>query len=326
MANVANFSGIDISKRSFDVCVFRAGREQVRKFAYTEEGAESLLGFLPEKTTCVMESTGTYHIRLACFLVSRGVRVCVVNPLSVRRYSQSLMRRTKTDRSDSRLLRSYGEMYNPAEWVPRKSSYVELQQLLRYQELLIRTETSLRNQLEAFGHSSAQSDFAIGKIRADLERNQKDQKETEAQMLEIVRKNDGEFYDRVTSIPGIGRKTAIVLVALTAGLENFDSAKKLCSYFGLNPRVYESGTSVRGRASICKMGLGTARKLLYLCALSASRCNPPCRRMYERLLQQGKPKKLCLVAVANKLLRQVFSIVKNNTDFDPHFLPISLAS
>ena len=98
-------------------------------------------------------------------------------------------------------------------------------------------------------------------------------------------------------------------------MEDFESAKQLSSYFGIAPRLYESGTSIKCKSKICKMGMGLVRKLLYLCALSAVKCNKKCKDLYERLLEKGKSKKKGLTAVANKLLRQAFSIVKNKTVF-----------
>lgn len=77
---------------------------------------------------------------------------------------------------------------------------------------------------------------------------------------------------------------------------------------GLSPRVFESGTSVKGKAKICKMGMARMRKLLYLCAMRAITCNKACMEMYARLKEKGKNGKLALIAVANKLLKQAFVI------------------
>jgi hypothetical protein len=68
------------------------------------------------------------------------------------------------------------------------------------------------------------------------------------------------------------------------------------------------------------MGMASVRKLLYMCALSAKNCNRACRELYNRLLLQGKKKKLALIAVANKLLKQIFAIVKNKSNYDENFL------
>ena len=128
--------------------------------------------------------------------------------------------------------------------------------------------------------------------------------------------NDGDNLNRLEGIPGIGRRTACLLLALLGSMRGFDNHHQVISYLGMCPRVYESWTSVHGRAKTCKMGLGSIRKKLYLCALSARRCNPACKALYDRLVEKGKAAKLALIAVANKLLKQAFAILKKQTSFD----------
>lgn len=102
-------------------------------------------------------------------------------------------------------------------------------------------------------------------------------------------------------------------------MRGFSNYRQLSSYFGLCPRIYASGTSVRGKARICKMGQARMRQMLYVCAWSAMRYNKACAELAERLSEQGKPKKLILVAVANKLLKQSFAIIKNDTYYNDNY-------
>ena len=101
-------------------------------------------------------------------------------------------------------------------------------------------------------------------------------------MLEIVKVHYETTFNSLKTIPGIGQKTAIILIAITNNFKKFDDIKKLSAYVGLAPRVYESGTSVKGKGHITKMGNKYVRKLLYLCAWSAKRHNDQCKSMYER--------------------------------------------
>lgn len=325
MTKVQNFSGIDISKNSFDVCLEHEGRYRHKKFSYTEEGMESCVKFITPDTHCIMESTGTYHCRLAHFLHTRGITVSVVNPLSVKRFAQALMLRSKTDSADSRMLAMYGRKFTPAPWLPKKDYCIELQQLINLQQLLIKQLTADTNQLEANAHSVVRNPCVQEVLRQQVLQTQASIKQVEKQLEEIVQQYDKQNYDNVSTIPGIGKKTAIVLIAMTQNMEAFDSAKQVCSYFGLCPRLYESGTSVKGRAKICKMGMVVIRKLLYMCALSAKRYNKACRELYERLVAKGKSKKLILIAIANKLVKQVFAIMKNKTTYNENILSIKFA-
>lgn len=320
MTKVQQFSGIDISKKKFNTTVLENNKYKMKEFLYTEEGMTAYYSSLESDTHCIMESTGTYHCRLAYFLYERGVKVSVVNPLQVKRYAQTLMLRTKTDKADSKLLAEFGKTFEPELWKPKEDYCVELQQLIKYQDKIILRETAVKNQLEAIEHSVVQNEFTKRKLHEELNKIQSDIKETEKEMERLILLHEKDNYKRLQSIPGIGKKTAIVLIAITQGMENFDSAKQVSSYFGLSPRIYESGTSVKGKAKICKMGMSLIRKLLYMCSLSAKRCNKACMELYERLLANGKKKKVALIAVVNKLIKQIFSIIKNETVYEQNFL------
>lgn len=315
MAKIEHFTGIDISKATFNVSYEEKGKVRSKQYAYTPEGMASFVKALPSDTRCVMESTGTYHCRPAYHLYAAGIRLSVVNPLSVKRYAQALMLRAKTDKADSLLLKHYGEQMQPQDRRPKEDAYIEMQQLVKLLEELEGRHGRQKNRLEALRHSVVQSEFVRERTEAGIEHTEEEIKAVEKEMIRFVKEHEQEAFDSLTSIPGIGPKTAIVLIALSGSMKNFDSAKELSSYFGLCPRIIASGTSVKGKSKICKMGMGLIRKLLYLCALSAKRCNRACRELYERLLAQGKKKKLALIAVANKLLKQAFSIVKNRMKY-----------
>ena len=122
------------------------------------------------------------------------------------------------------------------------------------------------------------------------------------------------------SIPGLGEKTALFLIVTTTGFTKFEKASQLCSYVGITPTIRESGSSVRGRSRISKVGNKKLRNLLFLCAFSACKYNKNCRAIYERIIAKGKSKKLALIAVANKLLKQAFAIVKSGLPYDENFV------
>ncbi len=94
----------------------------------------------------------------------------------------------------------------------------------------------------------------------------------------------------------------------------------MVAYVGFSPRIYQSGTSVKGKGHICKMGKSQIRKLLYMCSLTAVRCNEKCKEMNERLLERGKPKRVAKIAVANKLLKQCFAIVNNGEKYKINYI------
>ncbi|CAL65049.1 IS110 family transposase [Christiangramia forsetii] len=150
---------------------------------------------------------------------------------------------------------------------------------------------------------------------------EKEKGKLEGQMLVLGKEEYKQTLRSLTSIPGIGDKTAIMLIAITADFDKFEHYKQLIAYVGFSPRIYQSGTSIKGKGHICKMGKSQIRKLLYMCSWTAKRYNKGCAEMYERLRKKGKPERVIKIAIANKLLKQAFAIAKNKTVFDENHQP-----
>jgi len=132
----------------------------------------------------------------------------------------------------------------------------------------------------------------------------------------MVKEEYQDLLTRIKTVPGIGVKTGTTLIVLTDGFERFSSAKELCSYAGLTPIIRQSGSSVRGRSRISKVGNKKLRNLLFMCSFNACKCNKACKELYDRIVAKGKSKKLALIAVCNKLLKQVFAIAKSGLVYD----------
>lgn len=138
-------------------------------------------------------------------------------------------------------------------------------------------------------------------------------------VLKIVKQDYQDLHSRVKSIPGLGAKASALLIVLTDGFERFNKASELCSFAGLTPIIRESGSSIRARPRISKMGNRRLRKILFICSFSASKHNRACRELYNRIVAKGKIKKLALVAVCNKLLKQAFAIAKSHLWYDENY-------
>ena len=144
----------------------------------------------------------------------------------------------------------------------------------------------------------------------------------ESKILSLVKEDQQEQLTLLMSIPGIGQKTALFLIVVTDGFNKFETASQLCSYVGITPTIRESGSSVRGRARISKVGNRKLRNLLFLCSFNACKHNKACREVYERIVNKGKSKKLALIAVANKLLKQSFAIAKSGRPYDETYVSV----
>jgi len=309
------YIGIDCAKLTFEVALPGAKNYQVVKLDNTQEGFMALFSRLPPGSHCVMEATGPYYCRLASFLHEKQVPVSVVNPLVIKRFSQMRLVRAKTDKADAVLIAQYGELQKPPLWRPAPELLSEAAQEMALVEQLIKQRTALTNQQQAFEQLPHQSTKAQAALTTLLEELNRQIDYLEESVYQKIKDHDDKLLDNLKSIPGIGPKTATVLILLAKGLLTFDNHRQLISYVGLAPRVYQSGTSVKGKGHICKMGTARIRALLYMCALKAKSCNPACKALFERLRAKGKPFKVALIAVANKLLKQVFAIAKSGKAF-----------
>lgn len=305
-----NYVGIDISKLTFDVAISSSdGKYKYFKFANNHEGFMMFLERLNDsESICVMEASGPYYLKLATFLSEQSKDVCVINPLIIRRFSQMRMSRAKTDKKDAMLIAEYGKTEKPDLWQPEAAYILELKQMQAYLEQLNKNKTGFTVQKEAFGQNPIKSEALEKSINSVIETIDQEIKQIEKRMELIIKTHHQEMFNQLKSIPGMGIKTSLLLIVISGGFSKFNNHKQLASYVGISPRIFESGTSVKGKSKICKMGMSKIRALLYMCAWSAKRCNETCKALYNRLVEKGKSKKLALIAVVNKLLKQAFAI------------------
>lgn len=312
-----NYIGIDISKETFDVAI----GVQYRHYKFTNDlkGFRGLLALLDTTAWVVMEASGPYYMRLACFLTEHGISVSVINPLVIRRFCQMKLIRAKTDKKDAKMIAMYGQSEHPAQWMPEPEYVAELRQLQAAAELLSKNRTALLLQQEAIRQLPDACREAANALKKVVKEIEKQLTELERKTQQLIEQHHGEMYERLQTIPGLGKKTAAALIVLTRGFTRFANARQLCSYIGTCPRIFESGTSIKGSSKIAKMGMSRIRANLYVCAWSASRYNCKCKELYDRLIAKGKAKKMAMIAVVNKLLKQAFAIANKNIDYDKNY-------
>lgn len=319
MTNLNSFAGFDVSKLFFDVHVIHEGKEQSCRFSYDDKGLAALVKWLPHTAHCVMEATGPYYLRLACCLYNNSFRVSVVNPLVIKRFSQMRLLRAKTDKADAKMIAAYALTEQPLLWQPPTTYVVKLRQMEALLHRLEKHRSALLCQKEAFTSSNMLDKEVQQMLNKCLSDVKKQIERIEKKMEVAINECYKHEYNNLQSIPGIGKKTAIILIVLTDCFKKFENYKQVSAYIGISPRIFESGTSVRGKTRICKMGMSRLRALLYLCAWSAKRCNKACTNLYERLVAKGKSKRLALIAVANKLIKQAFAIINSNSTYQQDY-------
>ncbi|TVZ15597.1 IS110 family transposase [Maribacter sp. MAR_2009_72] len=317
MDKITIFVGIDISKDTIDVYDSDAGHFQ---FENNPKGFSLLRKRLSADHWCAMEATGCYHQRLAIYLYEHGIRLSVLNPLVVKRFIQMKLNHVKTDKSDARMIFRYASEQPLSLWVPEAGYVVECKRYQSAIRLYFKQRTALKNMLHSLLAGGQARDKLVRSIKRQIKNLDKEIGLLEIEMEQLIKSNEQGLYSRLNTIPGIGRKTAMILIVSTNGFRDFESASQVTSFFGLAPNERSSGSSVKGRTRISKIGDPLLRNHLFLCSFTASVHNPQCKALFDRIVGKGKSKKLALIAVCNKLIKQAYGISKSGLDYDRNFV------
>ena len=304
------YVGIDVSKATFVVAYSSAKTGWTKTFKNTVKGVhEFIQAVSAAEHHCVLEATGNYSALLVYLLSEAGITVSLENPLKVKNFARAMLTVTKTDEIDARLIALYGERMQPAPYKLRSDSILILKQkrtVLRQLKKQLVATRNLRGSLEILPSFDPECKKTIEKTIAFLEKQIKAMEEKIASLAQ------GEYkkqMDLLTSIKGIGVTLAAALIVATGGFTYFDNAKQLTRYLGLSPTYQQSGTSVNVKGHINRNGDSNLRSRLYVAAFSSLRCNTECKACFDCLRSNGKPGKVAVVAVANKLVRQAFAVV-----------------
>ena len=307
--------GIDISKLTFDVALLNDDKVKTKKFTNTSKGFSELKQWLKnneiDSVHACMEATGGYESKLAQYLYDNNFKVSVINPARIKGFSMSKLSRVKTDKADSELIAQFCQAMQPDIWKPTPLNIQELQQWVRRLDSLIANKNQENNRLDGA------SEVVAINISTHIEFLDKQIQEVEELISNNI-KGHQDLNDKsklLNSIPGIGEKTiAIILAFLT--VENFDSAKQVVAFVGLNPKPKQSGSSVLGAGRISKTGDADLRKAFYMPAIVSLRFNPIIKGFAERLSSVGKAKMIVVIAAMRKLLHIIYGVLKNKTPFN----------
>ncbi len=314
--------GVDIAKLKFDVCLIKEnGKVKHKVFANTTHGFEQLVVWLNSHTVAglhvCLEATGTYGEALTLHLFNAGLTVSVVNPAQVKAFAASRLTRTKTDKVDAELIARFCLAHEPQAWSPPAPAVRQLQALVRRLESLIEMRVSEENRLS--------SGTSIEAVRHSLQEHIKylveEIKQTELMIREHINNHPDlkEQSDLLDSIPGIGATTAALLLAEITDFTQYKSARQVAAYAGLVPRERRSGSSVRGRTCLSKIGNARLRKALYFPAMTALRCSSFFKAWADGLRERGKCKMSVIGAAMRKLIHLAYGVLKTGQPFDPQW-------
>jgi transposase len=311
--------GIDLAKDSFVATLLTSsGAAHYRAFANTPEGFDELQAWLALHSVTTlhacMEATNIYWEALASFLFAYNYTVSVVNPARIKGYAQATMQRNKTDKLDSAIIASFCLKHQPSAWQPASEQQRRLRALVRHRDDLLQTRLQQQNRLR---------DTTDKLVRASLETLLKaiasEVEAVEGSIKEHLKSQAlmSANLNLLTSIVGIGVVTAAKLLAEFAELEQYRSAKAAAADAGLTPAHFESGTTVRRRPRMSKLGKAGIRAALYWPAITAMTRCPAMKAFADRLAARGKAKKVVIGAVMRKLVHICYGVLKHQSPYDP---------
>lgn len=313
--------GLDVSKLTVDACLlFEDGRKVTCKISNTPHGFKELLGWVHEfdkqQLHSCLEPTGKYSRPLAFALHDAGIPVSQVNSFAVKNHGRSKKFRSKTDRIDAFLLADYCLKHNPPLWTPPAQSQTALREL---QARLANIDEQIRQELNRL-EAGCDSDLVRDDIEDSLGRLYV-RKERLAKAATDLAKTDerlSQNYAILRSIIGIGDQSAIRLLSFIR-FEEFEHGRQVANFAGLAPARFESGTSIKSRASISKVGSSELRAGLYFPAMVAIQHNPHLRAFADRLRAKGKTPKVVICAVMRKLLVLASALIRKQEMYDPGY-------
>jgi transposase len=315
-AIVDAYVGIDVSKRSLDLCVLP---QDVRcTFENNDEGRSKLRSKLAEfrNPLVVLEPTGGYERNLVEVLVEAKIATVVVNAKQVRDFAKAVGKLAKTDKIDAHCLALFAERVRPEVRALPDAESRELLELMTRRRQLV----SMRAAEQVRRHE------ARGRVKESISTLMDT-------LSEEIKAIEQEISDRIEQSPlwrardelfqtakGVGNIVSRTLIAAMPELGRL-SGKQVAALAGLAPFNRDSGRW-KGKRHI-RGGRYEVRMLLILAARAAVRFDSTMATFYGRLLAAGKPKMVALVACARKLLVRLNAMARNNATWNPPGLAIS---
>ena len=319
MEQFSFFTGIDVSKLWLDIAVYKPGHEVVYQTrinnnvkeisSFFKELKKQLKAEITQHLFC-MEHTGKYgHAFLTASTLEKA-KVWIELPIQIKR-SQGLVR-GKTDRWDAVRIAQYACRFadKAVFWKPADKTIQDLKDLQVKRGRMVKAYSQLIQENK--------NDPLFKKPLLALKQSIQ---AIELKMEQIAVRNESanHQYELLKTVPGIGKQTAIALIVVTNGFTRLTETRKLSCYSGLAPFPYSSGSSVKGRTKVSKMGDKRLKVLLNLSAWNAIRSITAFKDYFKRKVSEGKHKMSVINAVRNKLIALALAVIKRNTPFEKNY-------
>ena len=329
-----NFVGIDVSKSKFDLALIKAhDKDHVIQgvFDNTHKGIKSMSKFLEKEhkvrlteTIFCMEFTGVYCRPLTSFFVDHECNVWIEMPVNIIR---SLgLQRGKSDRIDAHriALYAYKNRDDIKLWKPQREVIIKLRDLLALRERLITALKSLEmpiNELLVMGDKKGAEIVRKG-CQKSMSSLENEIGQIDKNLDDIIKDDPNlkELFQLATSVPGVGKLTALFMICFTNEFSMYTNPKQLACYCGVAPFEHSSGSSVRGRTRVSHMANKVLKRMLHMGAMSVISRDPELRDYYQRKVAQGKNKMLVINAVRNKIIHRLCAVIKRGYGYQSEII------
>lgn len=310
------FIGIDVSKAHLDVAV------HVPAQGWRVENSDSSIATLVlqfqalQPTLIVLEASGGFELLLVAALAAAHLPVVVTNPRRVRNFARATGRLAKTDQLDAQLLAHFAAALRPEVRRLPNEQEAHLTALLTRRRQIVDMLTVEQNRWHTV-RPAMRSD-----ITEHLEWLRTKLAKLDAEIDDFIQGSPlwSDTDALLQSVPGVGPVTASTIVALLPELGQLNR-QEIAALVGLAPIAKESGKK-QGKRHIFG-GRRAVRSALYMAALSATKFNPVIKAFYQRLLAQGKPKKVALTACMRKLLVILNAMVRSQQPWHAHAVAVA---
>ena len=325
--------GLDIHRNFAEAAEIRDGvARQLGRFDLVRDKVIAFAKHLGREAEVVIEATGN-TLAVAKLMAPYVRRVVIANPLQVRAIAHA---KVKTDKIDALVLaKLHAAGFLPEVWQPDEATE-RLRREVARRAVVVNSRTRLKNRVHAVLSSNLlpayKGDLFSGRGRGWLAKQPLEDREraaVDSWLAELDRLGvelerieatlakaalGDKCVRRLMTVTGINLTIAVGLIAAIGDVSRFSNSEKLVSYFGLNPRVRQSGDGRAYHGRISKIGRAHARGLLVEAAWAAAATPGPLRSFFMRIMKKrGKP--IAAVATARKMTTIIWHLLTRNEDY-----------
>ena len=328
------YVGIDISKEKCNLC-YRSGLDIVREEECSNEvkvlkkafksALKELDAAMDEVLICA-EYTGRYIYPLTIVCQELDLFLWLDDPTRIK--NSMGLTRGKNDAIDATRIAEYAFRYSDkaVRYAIQDATLVSIKNLLSDREFLLTDKKRYQAQL-----SDQKRYMAPGDFKQKNSRWKKVIKSINEQIAAIDAEIEALIAadpvltrqkELLVSIDGVGDRIAINMIAITGGFTRFQNARQFCSFAGLTPYKYDSGTSVRSKAKISKRSNQTMKALLHMSAVNVvyKMRGGEYKEYFERKTKEGKHVMCVLNVIRAKLVHRMFSVI-SETEYTKQYKP-----